>query len=408
MPYLLGMFWVRLARHCRLLQLIDQPGSVAADDGATNAPAGSRPSPASGDLSAFIPQRNLLLSPSTPPDPPRRSHVEEFSGIPLTDNSRRLADGDAGADITLAQGHTTPTLTVHELVGPSTTWGLLETGGTWSLLVLIIGTYIWHPSSWMYVAAFALVASRQYALLILMHDAFHCLVHPDRRINDIVGAWFIGAACGSSYRGSRGLHLEHHRKLGEPSDPELFLHSAGSPRAKRGVRAFASHFLRLILGEQILYTHLGSGTGKSVPLAGRLRAALGKLWPVIVAQAVLLGLFTMAGAWKAYFTLWVLPLLTLVVLLNGARAFCDHANHTDVPGDERHRLVSYLSSPLERFFFAPFHMNYHAEHHLFPYVPHYRLPALRRRLMTSQEYATTIQWRAGYIRFVKEFLRGQS
>lgn len=332
--------------------------------------------------------------------------MSDVGGIAQGSEPLEHEKADAGA--TLIQHRTSPALIVHELAEPSASRGLLETGGIWVLLALIIGAHLWHPRPWTYVAAFVLVASRQYALLILMHDAFHCLLHSERRVNDIVGAWFIGAACGSSYWVSRGSHLEHHRKLGELNDPELFLYSAGPPRPKHGVGAFTRHFLLLILGDQILHTHLGPGTGQAVPIATRLGSALRRLLPVSVAQVTLLGLFTLAGSWQTYFTLWILPLLTLTVLLNGLRVFCDHANHTDKPGDERHRLVSYLSSPLERFFIAPFHMNYHAEHHLFTYVPHYRLPALRERLMASQEYAATVQWRPGYIAFVKEFLRGQS
>jgi fatty acid desaturase len=333
--------------------------------------------------------------------------LEEVRGIPPAQDSERLDDADAGAETRLIQHRTSPALIVHELAEPSASRGLLETGGTWALLALIIGAYLWHPRPWTYLAAFVLVASRQYALLILMHDAFHCLLHPERRVNDMVGAWSIGAPCGSSYWVSRGSHLEHHRKLGESNDPELFLYSAGPPRPKHGVGAFTRHFLRLILGDQILHTHLGPETGQSVQFASRLGSALRRLLPVVVAQLALLVLFTLAGSWQSYFTLWILPLVTLVVLLNGVRVFCDHANHTDEPGDEQHRLVSYLSSPLERFFVAPFHMNYHAEHHLFSYVPHYRLPTLRKRLMASQEYAATVQWRAGYIAFVNEFLRGR-
>jgi fatty acid desaturase len=327
--------------------------------------------------------------------------------IPLVRASQRPEPRLVGTNLVFTQRGTAPALTVQELAGPSTTRALLEAGGTWALLAVVIGGYVWHPRPWTYLAAFVLVASRQYALLILMHDAFHCLLHPQRRINDFVGAWLIGAACGSSYWGSRSSHLEHHRKLGDPSDPEFFLYSSGPPRAKRGVGAFIRHFLRLILGEQILHTHLGPGSGQGVRTAGRLARALRKLLPVAIAQLILLCLFTLAGSWPTYFTLWVLPLLSLVVLFNGLRAFCDHANHTDEPEDEQHRLVSYLSNPLERAFVAPFHMNYHAEHHLFTYVPHYRLPVLRQRLMASQQYSATIQWRTSYLKFVKEFLRGQ-
>ena len=35
---------------------------------------------------------------------------------------------------------------------------------------------------------------------------------------------------------------------------------------------------------------------------------------------------------------------------------------------------------LTRLCFFPHHVDYHIEHHLYPAVPHYRLPALHRRL----------------------------
>jgi len=331
--------------------------------------------------------------------------MEESTHISLPEGSPLPRSGTQGADGLSTQRAAVSGLIMHDLAGPSAMRGLVEVAGTWVLLACIVGAYLWHPRGWTYLMAFVLVASRQYALLILMHDGFHSLLHPERRVNDAVGAWFVGAPCGSPYWGSRGSHLEHHRNLGKPSDPEFFLHSAGSPRPKRGVGRFALHFLRMILGEQILYTHLGPKTGARVGIAKRLGSGIKKLLPVLAAQVGLLALFTLAGSWSTYLTLWIFPLVTLVVLLNGIRAFCDHANHTDEPTGEEHRLVSYLSNPLERFFISPFHMNYHAEHHLFAYVPHYRLPVLRERLTGSPKHANAIQWRASYVAFVRGFLR---
>ena len=138
---------------------------------------------------------------------PDRATWEE---IPIVRTSRRPEQGPVGTSLRFTPRGAASALTVQELAGPSTTRGLLETGGTWALLTVLIGAYIWHPRPLTYLAAFVLVASRQYALLILMHDAFHSLLHPHRRVNDVVGAWCIGAACGSSYWGSRGSHLEHH------------------------------------------------------------------------------------------------------------------------------------------------------------------------------------------------------
>jgi fatty acid desaturase len=293
-----------------------------------------------------------------------------------------------------------------ELARPSSWRAMLEIGVTWALIGAAIAAYLRWPRWWSFLAAFVFVASRQYALLILLHDAFHALLHPNRRVNDLLGGLTLGAPCGSAYWPSRSVHLEHHRCLGEADDPELFLHSAGPPREKRALPRLLWHFLRLVLGDQALHTHLGSKASANASLMTRLRRVARGMIPVVIAQLALVMLFVIAGSWSTYLTLWVLPLLTLPVLFNGIRAFCDHANVTDEPGGKDHRLVTYRSSPPERFFIAPFHMNYHAEHHLFPYVPHYRLPALRRRIEQAV-MASAIQWRGGYFSFMCNFLLAQ-
>ena len=293
-----------------------------------------------------------------------------------------------------------------ELARPSSWRAVLEIAVTWGVIAAAITAYLRWPSWWLFLAVFVFVASRQYALLILLHDAFHALVHPNRRVNDILGRLALGAPCGSAYWPSRAVHLEHHRYLGEVDDPELFLHSAGPPREKRAPGRLLWHFLRLVLGDQALHTYLGGkASTDATPMTRVHRVARGMI-PVAVAQLGLLAMFALAGSWPTYFTLWLLPLLTLAVLFNGMRTFCDHANVTDEPSGKDHRLVTYRSSPPERFFIAPFHMNYHAEHHLFPYVPHYRLPALRHRIERAV-MASTIQWRGSYIGFMCEFLLAQ-
>ena len=297
-------------------------------------------------------------------------------------------------------------LSAKELALPSPVRALAETLLTWGVIVGIIAVYLRFPSPWTYPIVFVLIASRQYALLILMHDAFHMLLHPSRRINDYVAAILIAAPCGSAYWSSRLAHLEHHRRLGEHGDPEFFLHCVGPPSDKRSLRAFVRHFILLISGRQAFYTHF-STTETSKVSRHQWFSIMPRLLRVAGAQCVLLSLFAAAGSWTSYLTLWVLPLGTLAVLFNGLRAFCDHANPSDEPGDRVHRLVSYVSTSIERFFVAPFHMNYHAEHHLFPYVPHYNLPDLRRKLIASPEHRAVVQWRSTYLGFVREFLRAQ-
>jgi fatty acid desaturase len=125
---------------------------------------------------------------------------------------------------------------------------------------------------------------------------------------------------------------------------------------------------------------------------------------VALVQAAILAAFSAAGHPLAYFYLWVLPLVTLAVLFNGARVFCDHSVHAGASTAPEALIVTYTSNPLERFFFAPFHMNFHAEHHFFPYVPHYNLPRLRELLRETPEYRDRIQWRRSYVGYMAGYL----
>ena len=328
-------------------------------------------------------------------------------GIKNAGRTEETAAGMIWSEENLSDGPKAAAVAAKDLARPSALRAPLEVAFTWAALIAIEVAYLRYPRPWTMAIAFVLVASRQYALLILMHDAFHSLLHRNRRVNDFIGSWLIGAPCGSSYWKSRSNHLEHHRRLGERTDPDLFLYCSGPPREKRGVAAFARHFLSLMLGEQILFTHMGSASERQAPLRERIGRIVPILLPVVLVQFAILALFWLAGAWLNYLLLWVLPLLTLAVLFNGLRAFCDHANLSDDPGAARDRLITYFSHPLERFFLAPFHMNFHAEHHLFPYVPHYNLPKVRSRLWESDEQRAAIQWRRGYLGFVREFLRAR-
>jgi fatty acid desaturase len=219
-------------------------------------------------------------------------------------------------------------LTAKEFARVSPGRAVLETLATWLGIAALIAGFAAIRQAWLFPIVFVIIAAQQYALLILMHDGFHSLLHPNRRVNDFIGAWLIGAPFGSSYWGSKEFHLEHHRKLGEVGDPEFFLHSAGSPRHKRSLAAFTKHFALLVLGEQFLYTHIGNHPEQAERTLRDKAKGLLVLAPVVLVQMAFLAAFTVAGVWPLYFALWLAPLLTLVVLLNALRAFCDHANLT--------------------------------------------------------------------------------
>lgn len=280
-----------------------------------------------------------------------------------------------------------------------------ELAATWGQIVIAIALCLSFPSPLAYFAAFVFVGARQYALLILLHDASHTLLHPRRKINDFIGLWLIAAPCGSTFVNSRASHLKHHRHLGNrDNDPDFFLYCAGMPSKKDSAKAFFWHFAKLVAGGQIIHTLFSEQGSKGGRESGSVRSALQSFFPVAAIQGIILACFAASGNLHAYFLLWLLPLLTLAVLFNGLRVFCDHAavNHRDGPASEL--MVTYYSNPIELFFIAPFDMNYHAEHHFFPYVPHYNLARLRQLMLQNPEYSGRIQWRRSYAQFILQYL----
>jgi fatty acid desaturase len=80
-----------------------------------------------------------------------------------------------------------------------------------------------------------------------------------------------------------------------------------------------------------------------------------------------------------YLVLWTLPLATVIQPILRLRAVCEHGAVTDLSTPLTAARTN-LVGPLARFVMFPHHVNYHVEHHLFPAVPHYRLPQLHAEL----------------------------
>ena len=93
------------------------------------------------------------------------------------------------------------------------------------------------------------VGARQLGLFILMHDAAHGLLHPDRRVNDTVARWF----CSSSLNEYRPYHLQHHRYVQQAEDPDLPL-SAPFPISRVSLRR---KLLRDLSGQTFFKQRLG-------------------------------------------------------------------------------------------------------------------------------------------------------
>jgi fatty acid desaturase len=282
----------------------------------------------------------------------------------------------------------------------------------WLVIVLALGLVYLHPAVWVYALVIAFISARQYGLAILLHDAQHTLLHPSKQVNRWLATWLLAAPLGTDFDSSQKGHLDHHYHLGiRDQDPDYPLYCFGEPSPKRTPQQLIGAFVGKLLGLKIL-SMMDRSRVAVVETPAELRGGLlsslaGTLWRLRRVVAVHLGFLVVLSwlfGWYGYFLLWALPLATLAALYNDLRIFCEHSLRGCEASAPEERLISYLSNPFERFFFAPNHMNYHAEHHLFPFVPHGRLPELRAAICACPEFKAQIEWRPGYVRHLIDYL----
>jgi fatty acid desaturase len=288
----------------------------------------------------------------------------------------------------------------------------------WLQIVCAFALFYLYPHWWIYIPVVIFVSARQYALAVLLHDAQHSLLHTDKIVNQRLGEWLVAAPLGAVFVDSQKNHLDHHFNFGSRErDPDYALYCYGDPAQKQSISQLTRRLGGTLFGEkaiqsllQVLLRSDDQGQRRSPPanrnLLSLLIGFLRKLWPAIVVQAVFFAAFSWFYGWYGYFALWLLPLATLAAFYNDVRIFCEHSLIGRDANDPDERMVTFISNPIERFFFAPNHMNYHAEHHLFPYVPHRYLPALRQTIRKCPELNDRIEWRHSYVGHLRSYIRG--
>jgi len=236
----------------------------------------------------------------------------------------------------------------------------------WALIAGAMALFAWWPNPFTFVLAVMVIGTRQLGLAILMHDAAHGLLFANRRLNDWVGAWLCAYPVAASLVLYRPYHLTHHRHTQQAEDPDLGL-SAPFPISRRSLR-------RKIVRDL---------TGQTAFQRRREQFRRGiALRPALMANAVLWALLAALGYWWLYPVLWLLPLATWYQLVTRIRNIAEHAVVPDNDDPLRNTRTT-RANWVERLCISPYWVNYHLEHHLFMFVPCWRLPAAHRAMLAA-------------------------
>src|ERR1044072_9335804 len=264
--------------------------------------------------------------------------------------------------------------------------GIALIAHAWGVILGAIVLVALFPNPLTYLVAVGLIGSRPLGLAILMHDGAHRCPSSSAGRHMALIKWFCDYPVSAEPAAYHRYHLAHHARTQQEDDPDL-VPSAPFPITRASYRR---KFWRDITGqtgyEQRKAQILNALGDPAWPWKRRLGLFAEKLGPQLAVNAILFAGLALAGVWRAYRLLWLVPLLTWMMLIPRIRNIAERAVVPD-SNDPLRNTRTTKANLIERALVAPYFVNYHLEHHLLYYVPCYNLPKLHAILMRGPHAA---------------------
>lgn len=240
----------------------------------------------------------------------------------------------------------------------------------WGCMIAAMFLAMYNPA--FYLFSVIIIAARQHALLIMMHEGAHFRVSKNTKLNDFLcdflGAYPIFFAT-STYRST---HLPHHRYTNTDQDPD-WVRKINHPEWQfpQGKSSLVKLLARQLIVGGFEWIYVMAVLSK-------------KEWRKGIYWAAILGTVTAFGVWKEFLLYWMVPMMTFFPLFQRIRSIAEHFGLKR--SNELNATRNILAHPFETFFFSPHNVNYHLAHHMFPSVPHYNLKSLHKDFCENPTY----------------------
>ena len=309
---------------------------------------------------------------------------------------------------------TTPTIKPEEILDSSqikylrTKSSLMSTllvAHAWLVIFSLLFIYTLFPSFILYLVVITLIAGRQLGLAILMHEGAHGLIANNVRFNNYISQFFCAFPMAVDTYDYRHYHLKHHRHTQTEDDPDLVL-SKPFPITKS---SFIRKMLRDLTGitgiKQRYQSIQKTFDNDTLKVDGKEISGFkskATLRGIFLSQILIFISMSIVGNWWYYFAFWIVPALTIFQFFYRIRNIAEHAvvpNDCDDFNNARTTNASFI----ERCFVAPYYVNYHLEHHLFMFIPCYKLKDAHN-LLVAKKYTNRMEIKKGYIPLLKSIL----
>ncbi|MEO1262740.1 MAG: fatty acid desaturase family protein [Bacteroidota bacterium] len=268
----------------------------------------------------------------------------------------------------------------------------------WAWIVGAFALVYFFPNIFTILVSLFILGGKQLACAILMHDAGHYAVFKNKKVNDRVGQWLGGYPVFQDVLKYRDYHYRHHVENGTEEDPDLLL-TRGYPTSRKsmfrkifrdltgqtGIKAFVGlvmmhlGYLKYNLGGRVERVSQKERTWK-----GFAEVFFQNLSGPILANFILFSLlYWLASPWL--YLLWAGAYLTTFQFSLRIRSMAEHSMSVDQLDPYQNTRTTYANS-LEKLLFAPYHVNYHAEHHMLMSVPSYNLKKMHQLIKARGYY----------------------
>ncbi|NOR61557.1 MAG: fatty acid desaturase [Rhodobacteraceae bacterium] len=310
-------------------------------------------------------------------------------GFEITDTNIELSRWDA---MTLRRAINSAKLEELQQPAVGTALGILLLNLT--SIVLLIAAAKFAALWWVTALVVVLIAGRQHAMLVMMHEAAHGMLHKVRWVNDLVSNLFLTFPLFMSTALYRAHHLQHHRYVNTDRDPDL----NDSELPPNGLL-----FLLQLFGDLLGLRSLRMLTSiNDFGVFGLFSKNLNKTtvlrreqWLFVGVALLVLAILTFTGAWLEVLIFWIVPMWFILPPVLHLRAVAEHAGRVDADYEAHARSVD--PYPLERLLICPLNINLHLEHHIFPDIPAHRLPQVSRLLADIPSLGTKLRRNRGYL-----------